>query len=124
MYKALATPRIIWATQDLSTYGNKNANIYVSKNISSQIEKDSKPMKSQSFELNGSITDIRTFFNDSTNKSFVLITNGSNIFKFPISFEDETTEEIAKNQDKNDLVSNNFERFNTLASSFRYMKYV
>ena len=117
----MSTPRIIWATLDLSTYGYNNADIYVSKNISLEIQKDSKFVKNQNFELTGSITDIRTFFNASNHKSFALITNGSKIVMLPISI-DESTEKIARNHDKDDSISNNFESFDTLASSFRYTK--
>ena len=91
-------------------------------NISTEIRKDFKASKSQDFELTGSITDIRTFFNASSNKSFALITNGSNIAKLPISIEDVSTEETATKEGNDHSISNNLEVFDTVASSYRYVK--
>ena len=68
-YEALTSPRIVWATKDFATYGINEPNIYVSKNVSSEIGTDLRLMEHRSFELYGSIQDLRTFFNESDQKS-------------------------------------------------------
>ena len=117
-YKTLKSPRIVWAAQDLGKhhYGNYIPNIYVSKNISSQVEK-SKLYEHENFE--GQILDLRTFFNDSDKKAFILMTNGTRIFKATFLIGDETKQKYIRNADERDTISGFFEDLETTAASFR-----
>ena len=117
-YKTLKSPRIVLAAQDLGKhhYGNYIPNIYVSKNISSQVEK-SKLYEHENFE--GQILDLRTFFNDSNKKAFILMTNGTRIFKAKLLIGDETKQKAFRNGDEEDTISGAFEDLKTGAASFR-----
>ena len=115
-YEALKTPRIVWATQDFSSYDNNKPNIYVSKNVSSEV---GKHLKYQNVEIDGSIQDLRAFFNESDQKSFLLMTNGSLIVKLRISIEDKSGQEVVRNDDETYDNLNNIEAFNGVPSSFR-----
>ena len=116
--KTLKSPRIVWAAQDLGkhNYGNYIPTIYVSKNISSQVEK-SKLYEHENFE--GQILDLRTFFNDSDKKAFILMTNGTRIFKATFLIGDETKQKAVRNADEGDTISGFFEDLETTAASFR-----
>ena len=117
-YKTFKSPRIVWAAQDLGKhhYGNYIPNIYISKNISSQVEK-SKLNEHENFE--GQILDLRTFFNDSDKQSFILMTNGTKIFKATFLIGDETKQKAVRNADEGDTISGFFEDLETTAASFR-----
>ena len=115
-YEALKTPRIVWASQDFSSYDNNEPNIYVSKNVSSEV---GKHLKYQNVEIDGSIQDLRAFFNESDQKSFLLMTNGSLIVKLRISIEDKSGQEVVRNDDETYDNLNNIEAFNGVTSSFR-----
>ena len=118
-YKTLKTPRIVWAAQDLMKhhYGNNIPNIYVSTNISSQVEK-LKLHEHENFE--GHILDLRTFFNDSYKSAFILMTNGTRIFKAKFLIEDETRQATVRKDDEDRIISASFEDLKTAAASFRY----
>ena len=76
-------------------------------------------MEHRSFEVYGSIHDLRTFFNESDEKSFLLMTNGSMIFKFPVSIEDKSGKELVRNDYENDLYINTIENAYAATSSFK-----
>ena len=118
-YKTLKIPRIVWAAQDLTKhhYSNYIPNIYVSKNVSSQVEK-SKLYQHENFE--GHILDLRTYFNDSDKSAFILMTNGTRIFKAKFSIEDETKQRAFRKVDEDKIASGSFEDLKTAAASFRY----
>ena len=118
-YKTLKSPRIVWAAQDLGKqhYGNYIPNIYVSKNVSSQVQK-SRLYQHVNFE--GHILDLRTFFNDSDKSSFILMTNGTRIFKAKFLIEDETKQRIVSKDDEDKIISGSFGDLKTAAASFRY----
>ena len=96
-YNKSTIPRIVWATKDFLTYGSNNPNIYTSKSISFETGKDSKSLNYQKFDLENTIQDLRTYFTDSDEKSFILMTNGSTIVKAPIYNKNKFQKEDVKN---------------------------
>ena len=84
-------PRIVWATENLSVH-NDNPYIYVSNNISTPTRKS--PLLSWSSDVDiGHIEDLKTFFNESDQSSFYIITNGSIIIKIPIPLQPPSTQQ-------------------------------
>ena len=81
-----------------------------------QVEK-SKLYEHENFE--GQIVDLRTFFNDSDKKAFILMTNGTRIFKAKLLIGDETKPKAFRNKDQEDTISGVFEDLKTSAASFR-----
>ena len=65
------------------------------------------------------ILDLRTFFNDSEKKAFILMTNGTRIFKAKFLIGDETNQKAFRNKDEGATISGFFEDLNTAAASFR-----
>ena len=87
-YKRLIEPRVVWTTNDLSSVNSKDIAIYTSQNISTNVKME-KQMTWKPHPHFGKIVDLQTYYDEiNAEKSFHVITNGSQIIIAPFCLND------------------------------------